>query len=238
MRSNLTRVVLGWYARFDVFAGLMGGFETVLSRDWFYSAQEYFHRRIMEEPDSISWKIEEAVARHRLLAMDMSILFAKKSKGEIGLDQFITENEVMSRRVAGWSESLDPALRDPRWLVTDFSGAPPVDPNDIVNPYQPGTLFHGPLWPINLCIIDWYSIDLMHKYQTALTLGCQPSNELGMTAYAVCQLFEAIEYWPHSPNGSVLACQASLGIATLFLPRDELHHMWCRQKLALIESNG
>jgi hypothetical protein len=91
---------------------------------------------------------------------------------------------------------------------------------------------------INFCTIDWYSIDLMHKYQTALTMQTQPSQELGLKAYASCQLFEAVEFWPGSPNGSILACQASLGIASLFLPRDETHAMWARRKLACIESNG
>lgn len=78
----------------------------------------------------------------------------------------------------------------------------------------------------------------MHKYQTALTLETPPSAELGMKAYATCQLYEALEYWPHSPPGTVLACQASLGIACLFLPRDKKHSMWARRKLATIESNG
>lgn len=82
------------------------------------------------------------------------------------------------------------------------------------------------------------SINLMHKYQTALILQTPPSAELGMEAYNTCQLYEALEYWPHSPQGIVLACQASLGIACLFLPRDERHSMWARRKLATIESNG
>ncbi|KAI9746182.1 MAG: hypothetical protein M1818_000863 [Claussenomyces sp. TS43310] len=238
MESSLTRTVLGWYARFDVFAGLMGGFGTVLSREWFSHAQEYYQGQIIKEPDKLDWKIEEAIARHRLIAMDMSILFAKKGKGEISLEQFIDENESVSRRVLDWKEKLDPALQDPHYLVTDFTGAPPIDPDDIINPYLPNTLYRGPLWSMNFCMIDWYSLGIMHRYQTALTLQSQPSKELGATSYAICQLFEAIEYWPHSPKGSILACQASLGIAALFLPRDEMHHMWCRRKLAAIESEG
>lgn len=78
----------------------------------------------------------------------------------------------------------------------------------------------------------------MHQYQTALTLKTQPSVELEKKAFATCQLYEALEYWPHSPPGTILAIQASLGIACLFLPRDETHSMWARRKLATIESNG
>jgi hypothetical protein len=238
MESQLTRMIFGWYARFDVFAGLMGGFETVLSREWFSGAQDYFTKRIREEPNSVNWKIEKAISCTRLIAMDMSILFAKKGKCEISHEQFLVENETLSKRISDWRDKMDPALQDPRWRVTDFSGAPPSDPNDIVDPYIPGTLYHGLLWPMNKAMIDWYSIDLMHKYQTALTLRSQPSRGLAMGALASCQLFEAIEYWPGSPKGSIIACQASLGIASLFLPRDKQHSMWCRRKLAVIESLG
>ncbi|TVY80693.1 hypothetical protein LSUE1_G006092 [Lachnellula suecica] len=66
----------------------------------------------------------------------------------------------------------------------------------------------------------------------------EPSAELQEIAYKSCQLFEAMEYWPGSPPGTVLACQASLGIACLFLPRDDHHSMWARRKLAVIESHG
>jgi hypothetical protein len=238
MESQVTRMIFGWYARFDVFAGLMGGFETVLSREWFSGAQEYFTKQITEEPNNVNWKIEEAISCTRLIAMDMSILFAKKGKGEISHEQFLAENEVLSKRILDWRDKMDPALKDPQWRVTDFTGAPPFDPNDIVDPYIPGTLYHGPLWSMSKAMIDWYSIDLMHRYQTALTLGNQPSKELAMGAYASCQLFEAVQYWPGSPKGSIIACQASLGIASLFLPRDKQHSMWCRRKLALIESLG
>lgn len=238
METELTRMILGWYARFDVFAGLMGGFETVLSREWFSYSQEWFVLRIAEEPNDVNWKIEEAIANTRLIAMDMSILFARKGKGEITHEEFLAENEVITKRISDWKDKMDPALQDPRWRVTDFTGAPPFDPNDIVDPYIPGTLYYGPLWSMSKCWIDWYAIDLMHQYQTALTLQSQPSKELAMTAYATCQLFESVEYWPGSPKGSIVACQASLGIASLFLPRDKQHSMWCRRKLAVVESHG
>ena len=234
----MARVILSWYMRFDVFAGLMGGFETVLSREWFSYAEDFCRQQAAENPTNMEWKIESVLAQHRLVAMDMSLLFAKKGKGEISHGQFLQENEIIGRRIAEWKSTMDPALRDPRYSVTDFSGARPLEPDDIVNPYIPGTLYSGPLWALNVATIDWYSIDLMHKYQTALVTGTEPSAELALKAYATCEMFEAIEYWPGSPPGSILAIQASLGIACLFLPRDNTHAMWARRKLAVIESLG
>ena len=238
MEDEMTRVMLGWYMRFDVFAGLMGGFETVLSREWFSYAEDFYLQQVAKEPANLNWKIESAIAQHRLVATDMSLLFAKNGKGEIYHEQFVRENEDIGRRIEEWKSKMDPALQDRRYLVTDFSGARPLDPEDIVNPYIIGTLYDGPLYVMNIATIDWYSIDLMHKYQTALTMKTQPSAELGMKAYETCQLYEAIEFYPRSPPGAVLAIQASLGIALLFLPRDLTHSMWARRKLATIEANG
>jgi hypothetical protein len=238
MQSETSRVVLAWYSRFDVFAGLMGGFETVLSREWFSWPQEYFARRVLDEPDNINWKIEEAVSSIRLVAMEMSVLFSRRGKGEISHDQFLVENEIVERKIRNWKDKMDPALRNPQWLVSEFTGARIPDLDDIVDPYVPGILYDGPLWSMNICLIDWYSVLLMHKYQTALTLQQPFSPDLAMTALATCQLFEAIEYYPGSPKGSVLACQASLGIAAIFLPRDLAHTMWCRRKFAVVESAG
>ena len=231
-------MILGWYMRFDVFAGLMGGFEMVLSREWFSYAPEYFQQQVDVEPTNLNWKIELAISKLRLIAMDMSTVFAKNGKGEINFEQFVFENEAVGRRIEAWKTHMDPALQDSQYLVTDFTGARPLDPEDIVSPYIPGTIYRGPLWVMNVSTLDWYSIDLMHKYQTALTLKNQPSKELSLKAYQSCQLFESVEFYPESPPGTILALQASLGIACLFLPRDTTHAMWARRKLAAIESQG
>lgn len=216
----------------------MGGFETVLSREWFSFPTEYYSHRIKDEPDNLSWKVEEAIASLKLIAMDMTTLFAKIGKGEISTERFKAENETLEKRIHGWRMNMDPALQDPKYRVEDFTGARPRDADDIVDPYKPGIIFQGALWSINVCMLDWYSLDLIRQYQTAQILQTQPNRELALSAYAACQMFEAVEYWPGSPKGSVLACQSCLGIASMVLPRDTRHMMWCRKKFAIVESNG
>lgn len=238
MAEPMTRVILGWYMRFDVFAGLMGGFETVLSRQWFSYSYEFFQHQAATELENLDWKIETAIAQYRLLATDMSLLFAKMGKGAVSHERFLVENDMIRKRIEEWQTKMDPALQDSRYLVTDFPNRRPFESDDIVDPYLPGILYSGPLWVMNGATLDWISIDLMHRYQTALTTQTQPSAELGIMAYRTCQLFEACEYYPGSPPGTVLALQASLGIASLFLPKDEKHSMWARRKLATIESHG
>ena len=238
MQTEMSRVILAWYMRFDVFAGVIGGFETALSREWYSYTQEFFEQQVAREPANLKWKIESVIAQSRLVAMDMTLLFAKKGKGEISDIQFIDENKVIGKRIEEWKTKMDPALQDSRFLVTDFTNTRPLDPDNIVDPYIPGTLYHGPLFAMNLAMIDWYSIDITHQYQTALILKTQPSEFLRFKSYAICQLFEALEFWPGSPPGTIIACQANLGIACLFLPRSGKYAMWGRQKLATIESNG
>jgi len=234
----MSRVILGWYMRFDVFAGLVAGFATVLSREWFSYAQDFLQQQVIREPERLKWKIEVAVAQLRLIAMDMAIGLAKMGKGEISFDQFIAEHGAVGTRIREWKTKMDPALQDSRYLVTYFTGARPLEPDDIVNPYIPGTIYRGPLFVMNVCIIDWYSIGLMHSYQAALTLRRPLSPELGPKALETCQLYEALEFYPWSPRGTVVAMQASLAMACLFLPREDRYSMWARRKLATIEANG
>ena len=179
MDNPISRIILTWYSRFDVFAGLMGGFEMVLSREWFWCSEQYLQSKALSEPQNLNWKIEHLFAKSRRIAMDMSTVFAKIAKGDITPEQFIQENEAVGRMIAGWKTELDPALLDERYLVMEYPNAKPLDAGDIVDPYVPRTIYRGPLWVMNNALIDWYSIDIMHRYQTALTLGVQPGPELG-----------------------------------------------------------
>lgn len=116
----------------------------------------------------------------------------KNGKEGITHGQLFEEIEAIGKRIEAWKTQMDPSLQDSRYLVTDFSGAPAFDPDDIVNPYMPGVIYGGPLWVMNVAAIDWHSISLMHLYQTALTIKTQPSRELCLKAYASCQLFESV----------------------------------------------
>ncbi|KZF25398.1 hypothetical protein L228DRAFT_265867 [Xylona heveae TC161] len=238
LQSDTQRRILNWYARFDLFAGLMSGYGTVLGREWFFSIQQFFLQQSQQDPNDIDSKIEEKLASSRLLATDMAQLFASKARETVTHDEFLQGHEQLSQRFMSWRDNIDPALVNPEFLVNEFKDSPPLDPDDIVNPYLPGILYHGPLWTMNFAFLDWYAIWLMFKYQTILHLQLPPSQELGMLAMTMCQLFEAIELYPHKPPGAMITAQASLGIASLFLPKDDRHTMWCRRKLAVIESTG
>ena len=238
METELRRKSLEWYSRFDLFAGLMAGHELVLGRDWFCANDDYYRQQLSQYPESISSHFESAIARHHMIAMDMAMLFAKLPRGEISMQDFMRDNALITRRIRTWMDELDPLLSNKKYLVTSFEGAREREPEDIVDPYTPGGLYQGDLWPVNFMMLDWTALEMMHKYQTALMLQQQPPPEVQHLALEICRLFETIEYWPHSPAGAVVAAQAAIGTATLYLLKDERHTMWCRRKLAKVEGLG
>ena len=239
METELGRKTMSWYSRFDLFAGLMSGSPAVLSREWFSANEEYFDGQSAMDPANIDYKIERDVASNRLIAMDMALLLAKLPRNAISMSDFVLENNKIAEQLEAWKRRWDVILaEDSRHLVLSFEGAPDRDPNDIVDPYRPGGIYSGPLWTVNFMMMDWCALTIMHKYQTALMLQQAPPQDLSVLALEQCRIFEAIEFWPGSPSGSVLTAQASLGMAALFLPKDDRHTMWCRRKLAMVETQG
>ena len=238
MQSETSRKILAWYSRFDLFAGLMGRNEMILGRDWFLACESYHKVMASRYPDNIDYRIGYHVAGSRVLAMDMAQMFAKVPKGVMSMEDFRIENETLSQRIRDRGRSLDPFLAQKQYLIMSFEGAPPRDPDSIVDPYEPGLLYQGPMWPLNYMMIDWMAVDAMHRNQTAQILQQPPPADIVRLALKQCQLLEAIDMWPGSPAGAILPAQASLGLVCLFLPRDEKHTTWCRRKLAKFESQG
>ena len=216
----------------------MAGHSAVLGREWFVATEHYYQEQSLSYPMSIDYKIEVMIASHRLLALDLASLYAQLPRGEISSGDFTKESDKYSEKMETWREKLDLIFREDTYLIKSFGGELHRDPEDIVDPYLPGGLYREPLFTFNFLLMDWHSMNLMHKYKTALLLRQEPSREVQDLALEVCRLFETIEYWPESPPGAVVKAQGCLGLAIVFLPRDERHIMWCRRKLAKVESLG
>ena len=239
MESEVQRKILSWYSRFDIFAGLMSGYETMLAREWFCANEDYYRHQSQKYPNDIDYKIETAIASRRLIAMDMAVLFAKLPRGAITLESFMIENKELSMRISAGKQHLDILLTHTRSLVETHEVERKSDSKNVIDPYMPGGIYNKDgLWALNLMLMDWYAMDVMHRYQSALMLQRLPPPELELLALRLCGMVEAIESWPEGPPGIMLSTQAALGIATLFLPKDDRHTMWSRRKLAKIESLG
>ncbi|KAI0387676.1 hypothetical protein F5Y04DRAFT_9501 [Hypomontagnella monticulosa] len=232
------RILLTWYIRFDVFVGMMGGFETNLPRQWFSTVVQFCQDQIDKDPGNLKMKTELHASALRLISRDMSILYARGGRGEISGQEFAAEHDQITSRLYEWKAKLDPALTDPNLRVTDFPHKVPLVEDDIVDPYKPGHLYDFPLFSTTVLTAEWHSILVMHKSQEAFALQQKPSDELRGLAHSICEIFEAVQLWPSAPNGALVPIQACLAIAALFLPRDRRHHMWLRRKYALLESLG
>ncbi|KAI7458194.1 hypothetical protein KC351_g18273 [Hortaea werneckii] len=238
MQDETRRKIIGWYIRFDLFAGMMSGGETNLGREWFAVHSDFYTRQTMDRPDDLGAKFEEYFATSRLLATDVALVFAAKTKGTITHEQFSTRIGALETQFEQFHERLSNALTDPSCFVRAFPKAPPPQPEDITDFRDPKFLYAGDYFTMNYVLIDFWAILLMFRYQLTVAQLRQPSPELAEIALNKCKMFEAIQYHEHGPPGAIVGCQASLGIASLFLPKDRKHIDWCRRKYALVEQKG
>jgi hypothetical protein len=237
-QSDMHRKMFSWYVRFDLFAGFMAGNDLVLGNEWFTSHCNYVKQLSISEPGNIDWRLEALYAEHRILGVEMAQLLAKLPRQEITVQDFIRENEILSEKITAWQTEVSTLRSYTEYFVLEFKDQRPLGPDDIVNPYEPGKLFTGPLFPANYMMVDYLAMEVMHKYQTAMALQQPPPAELTELSLAQCQILEALDLYPESPLGAILPTQASLGLICLFVPRDEKHISWCRKRLAKMESHG
>lgn len=238
VQTPLGRMAMRWYSRFDVFIGIMGSYPTSLPRAWFSAMVDYCDAQVAADPSSISWRVENCASRLRLVSMEMSLLFGKGVSQDITQEEYTAEHRRLADALNGWKNGMDATLRDPAYLVADFTPDRPADPADIVNPFAPGVLFRPPLFAATILSCEWHSITLMHGSQSASEPSEETLADLREHANAICQICATVESWPQSPGGSLIILHPCLAIAGLFVQRDAKHHMWIRKKLALLEGMG
>ncbi|PLB48007.1 putative Zn(II)2Cys6 transcription factor [Aspergillus steynii IBT 23096] len=226
-----------WYARFDVVAGIVAGNETVLGREWYIAKEEYDAEQAAMHPDDAGKQLALAASINRRFGLEMASLYAKLSRGMIPFDQFVAQNDQLELNLDRIKQILD-QYNNSEFAVWDYPNKRPLTDEDIVDPYIPGRLHQGPLWDINIAWIDYYSTKAMFKYQSLLSVKKSSWEELGSLAIEQCRLIEAIERWPEKESGYIFAFKNSLGMASLFSPKDDKHVMWSRRKFALMEQNG
>ncbi|PQE28986.1 C6 finger domain-containing protein [Rutstroemia sp. NJR-2017a BBW] len=239
LETELGRIILSWYVRFDVSVGLMGGFDALLPREWVTVLHDWCERQIAKDPTNLVWKYEHQIAKTRILGNNITTLFAKKVRGEITHEQYLIENAEIMSTIRRWKDDMHPSLLDSRYLVMEFPDAPQDHRPQIFDPYTPGILYSGPLWLTNACLLDWYAIDIIYGLQTAQAMQTAPDAEhLARVSQMSCQLYESTLHSKETPKGAVVGLQGALGVSAFFLPQDETHFMWIRRKLAMVETHG
>lgn len=235
--SELHSYIFIWYARFDVSAGLLGGNETILGREWYISKEEYDSEQAALYPDDVQKQLAFAMSIIRRSGLDMASLYAKHARRLISMEEFVAQNDTLSRTMDRVKDILH-SYDDSEHRVTFYPHQQPLTDDDFVDPYLPGGFYQGPLWPANYVWLDYLGTVTMFKYQSLLALGHPPISEMQSLAKEQCRLIETFDRWPQKENGWIIPCKSSLALSGLFLPRDTKHTMWCRRNLALMEQNG
>lgn len=237
MQDETRRKIIGWYIRFDLFAGIMSGGETVLGREWFDVSVEHYKRQARDRPDDLGARYEAYFATSRLLATDSALLMAAKTSGSLSDEQFITKAAALRKLFDEFRQTIETAFVDDDDFVKSFSG--PRPDNDIIDIDDPKFFYDGDLYDMNFVLLDFWSIDLLFQYQYLLALGQTPTTPaISTMAVKSAKIIAGIEAYNKGPPGAILSCQASLGVVGLFLPKDTKYSDWCRRKYALVESKG
>lgn len=237
MNTELRRQIFLWYARFDLMVGLLAGNAAILPREWYARCEDYYATRIDPEDIDVENSLSTFLATQRLIALDMASTFSKLPRGLITVEDFVSEVGNLSQRMDSLRERIQ-GMNDDYYTVTEFPGKQPLSPSDIVDPYVPGGLFSDVLFSLNYMWMAWYGSNIMLTYQSSRMLQQDLPTGLADVALEQCRIYEAIDRWPNSPEGSSLGGIAGLGISALFLPKDERHIMWCRKKMAAVERMG
>ncbi|KAF2242931.1 hypothetical protein BU26DRAFT_438087 [Trematosphaeria pertusa] len=236
VQSDFLLKVLLWYIRFDLFVGFQSGGEAVLDREWYVAVHDYYSQKCRDNPDDLTLKYEERFAHSRLVAKDSSDLFSRKAKGLISDEAFMEQLPKLDERVRSLDKNIDPALLESQDKIESILGSP--DPDDIVNPYEPGILWEGPRWTSNYLLLDMYGIMLMYNISISMAMRKPFDPEIVQKAYRAVQVFEAVCAYPNAPPGAIIEAQATCAIATIFLPKDAKTVNWCRRNFVKIESAG
>ncbi|KAF2235613.1 hypothetical protein EV356DRAFT_444829 [Viridothelium virens] len=237
------RMIFIWYFRFDISVGFLSGNGVILEREWIATCHEKSLERKEQNPSSVSAKIEEAMNHHRLLAADLAILFAKRTRSKKrpvsqSEQEFWAECSSLRRRIKQLEESWTPASIGPQNVATDSLRWLPRPQDSILDPRTTRLLFTGDFYPMNFAIMDMCALKVMFKHKLAQFQGKPTPLDCREEAVKAAQMFEAIELSPESRPGAPLAMHQAFAITCLFLPKDERTVMWLRRKFVSVEAKG
>ncbi|KAL4931329.1 Zn(II)2Cys6 transcription factor [Aspergillus undulatus] len=230
------RHLFEWYARFDVVAGVVSGNELVLGREWYIAREEYDAKEAARHPDDVEKQLTLTSSINRRFGLEMASLYAKLSSGMLEFGEFMVENEKLGQNLERVRDILNQFAKE--YVVESYPNQKPLTEDDIVDPYVPGGLHYGPLWDINFCWIDYWSTKAMWKFQFMMATQQGSMDEMLALSLEQVRLIETMERWPDKEKSYMFGFKNSIGMASLFLPRDGRYLNWSRRVFAHIEQNG
>ncbi|KAF2672585.1 hypothetical protein BT63DRAFT_131299 [Microthyrium microscopicum] len=239
MRHPMLRNILKWYMHFDQYVAMLSGTPAVISRDWLEAQHAFYVEEVEKSPNTIVILYEEAMSKTKLISFDIFQLFSQLNTGDLSEAEFQEKATKFERQLNRWREDMHPALLNPEHLVTDFSGAPPRDPDDIVDPYEPGLIYSGDLFPTNQFLLGVQGLKNVFDSRMAAVRGVpKPDGAAQKLAWDCAKVLDAVQHWPGSPKGAMLSFRAIFSLSAFLLPTGEKEIRWMRKKFAAIEAEG
>jgi hypothetical protein len=225
-----SRSIQAWFAHFDLIAAMMAGHDVTMDGKWLDTSLQTIKKIHDENPCNIQLKLEIATSSLRSVATKVAIVTAKRTQGRLTIEDFKQMSKDMLEDCYKWYNQLDPALMKEHETL---SLAPAPD-----CPFKPSPLYTGARWPINFMIGDYYGIIIVLKHQIALTNGGGMNPELVDYSIKICKILAAIEAYADTPAGALLAAQAPIGLAALWIPDTGGYRCWMQKQLAKNEQMG
>lgn len=239
MRHSTLRNILMWYLHFDLYVGMLSGAPQLISREWLVAQHSYYVEQVEIAPEDLGMLLGETSTKTKLVGYDMLNLFGKAATGELS-EAYIAEQIAYYADVFDQFERNLPAIATrPECLVTDFTDAPPREPDDIFDPFEPGLIYGGECFPTNQVIMNWLGLRIIFETRQAALTNRNLNTEIMMQSVVrMGKMINAIHYWPGAMKGALLTFRANLSLVAFMLPAGERQKRWAKKRFAAIEAQG
>ncbi|QIX01044.1 hypothetical protein AMS68_006561 [Peltaster fructicola] len=145
------RVILVWYWRFDLFAGVISGNPLTLPREWFASCVDSCAGAAARNTEgSVGVWFDHFFTKSRMLVTDITLTFSPRTSGFVEDESFEEKVVKLWARIEDHAQRVETAFRDVAcfgntWLESDDSLT------DYTDPYH---LFTGPYFTMNYILAD------------------------------------------------------------------------------------
>jgi hypothetical protein len=224
------RVVFNWFGHFDLIAAMMAGHKATVTAEWQDKNHEAVIRLLQENPDSVALKLDRIGCQLRDLALQISMMTAGRAQGTLSIEEFGIFSQEMLQKLHDWYNSFVPEFLRGAEIVQAAEGCP----------FKPAPIYKNDKWMVNFLVLDYYGLVIVLNHQIALTNGGPQSQDPSLADYAIkiAEILAALEAYPQTKAGALLAAQAPIGLAAMWLPNGPNYWQWMQRQLAKIEKMG
>lgn len=226
-----------WFSRFDVIAGILAGTEYLLGRHWYHLKEQHDTEQANCHPGDLCKQFAMISSINQCCGLDMAQLYAEWSRRTITFDVFVSRNEKLEQKIER-AKKIMREFSDSKYFVHCYANQQVLAEENSMDPCSSNRIRQSPMWDVNCLWIDLLSTETMHKYQTMLTLRRPLLPDLQNLAVEQYRLIATMDSWSEEENGVFIGFNNNIGIISMILPKDEIHQMWCRRKMAFMERNG